>query len=329
MAHARCIGSLVCLLAGLASVNLSASETWDRNVAYVREEARLRATVQAHPDAAQAYAALGWFYMDPVVSRDVAAVDGRVRRCLVPLRDELVPGGGKTIFAAPWVLRGDPGKAIPVLRQALQIDPRNHLAHRGLALAYRMREDVVRMQEHVLLALRIDPMDLDMARLYLDFHTVQARILNDRAGGLRTQRRHEEDRPYGRRVEVITYPSQADLAQAAQLDQQAQGHRREAFEPLKHIMKATKGDAGRKSLHDLANAIYYYWTGDLGTSAGAAKAALEADPTNLRALDYLIDLAQGTHTPDLYRRYLGIRDRWAGASTAARKAPAAASRPKA
>lgn len=317
----------VITVAILIASPVAALAQWDRDAVFRQMEDRLRAQVQARPDNAGALVELAAFYLRPVAIREVAAADGRVRPCPAPLRDEVIVGGSKDVYAVPWVFRGDAAAAQPLLAKALQLEPGNGRAHREMAIVYRMRQDVVRMQQHVLPALKADPTDLDMARLYLDFHTVQARILNDRAAALRRTTVREEQRG-NTRYRVTTHPSAADLAEARRLDEQAQQHRREAFKPLRQVMMQTKRDPAQRSRYDLANAIYYHWIGELGTAAGAAKAALEADPTNLDALDYMIDLARGTHTRDLYEHYLGIRDRWAGASTAIRSAPARPGRPK-
>lgn len=319
--------SLVVGFIALFLMQLSHAE-WDRERAYRDRVAELEQEIQRQPNAAALLIELADFYLNPVVRRRVAAADGRLRLCPAPLRDETVAGGIKDIWAVPWVFRGDPDQARPLLNRALALSPGDPGAVRLSAMYYRMKGDVVRMQPYVEEALRNNPTDLDMARLYLDFHTVQARMLNDQAAALRKVQRRIEDRSNNRRVEILTYPSDADLARAAALDTQAQDHRRKAVEPLRNLVVTLKGNRDRKATHDLANAIYYHWIGQLDTAGGAAKAALEADPTDLAALDYLIELTRGTHSPELYRQYKAIRDSWAGADTTIRKVSAPPLPPK-
>lgn len=292
----------------------ASADPFDRDAAYRQRVNELQKDIAADPGDADALVALAAFYLNPTVMREVEAADGQVRKCPAPLRSEQVVGGIKEIYAVPWVFRGDVDAAMPLLHRAVGIDPKHHNAHRQLALAYRMKEDVVTMQQHVLKALEINPHDLMMARLHMDFHVVQAALCNQEAARLRTPHTYEEERADGI-YEVTVWPSEADKAQAAQLDAKAQEHRRESIKPMRNLMLVTKGKPEYKNTHDMANAMYYHWIGELGTAGGAAKAALAADPTDLVALDYLIDLTRGTHTPDLYQQYKAIRDRWAGADT--------------
>lgn len=318
--RAATFAAAIAIGAALVPAAARSQPQWDRDAVYAARVAELRQRIAARPRDPGPLADLAGFYLKPVAMRRVEAADGQVRLCPAPLRDEVIVGGSKTIYAVPWVFRGDPAAARPLLDAALQLDGRHHQSIRLMALYYRMREDVVRMQRYVLPALQHDPLDLDMARLFLDFHTVQARVLNDQAAALRTPQSHEEDRADGR-YRVTTYPSGAALARASQLDEQAQAHRREAIGPLRNLVARLKGRPEHKSTHDLANAMYYHWIGELGTAGGAAGAALKADPTNLDALDYIIDLTRGTHTKGLYQQYLAIRDRWAGADTRIRSVP--------
>jgi hypothetical protein len=142
-------------------------------------------------------------------------------------------------------------------------------------------------------------------------------VLNDQAIDLRTPRSHEEDRADGRYL-VTTYPSEADLARADELDRQAQAARRDAIGPLQTLAGALKDDPARpatpakQAKWRLATAVYFQWIGELEKAAGTAAAGLREDPTDLDSLDYVIDLLRGTRTRDKLAEYKVILDRWGG-----------------
>ena len=181
----------------------------------------------------------------------------------------------------------------------------------------RMKNNLDAMRPYMEAALRNDPLDLDLCWLFLDHRTALARVLNDQATVLRTPRTWEEDRADGR-YQVTQHPSAADLERARQLDNQAQQVRREAIQPLQRLAGTLKKDpalessAAKKSKWYLTTAIYLHWIGELEKSAGTAGAALRNDPTNLDALDYIVDLLRGTHTKDKLATYKAILDRWSG-----------------
>jgi tetratricopeptide (TPR) repeat protein len=311
------------LLAGLlvswSGTPRALAQTWDREAVYAAHVAALQQAIAAHPQDPQPLVALATFYLKPLAARQIEAADGKVRRVMVPLRNEMTPYV-KDVYAVPWVFRGDPELARPLLKRALALQATNAQAIRALAMLLRMKNDLDGMRPYMEAALRHQPLDLDMCRLFLDHRTALARSLNDQAAVLRTSRVWEEDRADGR-YRVTQNPSDADLARAHQLDAQAQQVRRQAIKPLEHLVRTLKHDPQlkrnpvKKSTHDLANAIYYHWIGELGTSAGAAKAALDADPTSLDALDYLVDLLRGTHTQDKLAVYKAILDRWSSADS--------------
>ncbi|MCP5366433.1 MAG: hypothetical protein H6906_02845 [Hyphomicrobiales bacterium] len=292
------------------------ARAWDRDAVYAQREGLLKAAVVEHPDSADALAALAAFYLKPLAPREVAAADGRVRRVMVPLRNEW-SGPIKDIVAVPWVFRGDTSSAWPLLTRALKLAPNNPAVRRELAMYYRMRGDLDRMKPHMEAALKVYPYDLDLCRLYLDHRTALARVLNDQAGALRTPRTWTEDRADGR-YRVTQNPSQADLAQAKSLDAQAQEVRRQAIKPLMRLAKALKEDPRTKSdpalfaRWQLTTAIYFAWLGELEKSAGTAVAALRKDPTYLDALDFVVDTLRLTHTRDKLPAYKSILDRWGG-----------------
>ena len=317
----------IAALAWLTSVWPAAAQ-WNRDAVYAERVAALQAAIRARPNDANALVDLGAFYLKPLAPRSVAAADGRVRTFLVPLRNEWIPEGIKNTYAVPWVFRGDTSAAWPLLSKAIAMDPQNVRAARELAMYYRMRGDLDRMKPYMETALRPNPMDLDICRLYLDHRTGLARVLNDQAVDLRTPRVHEEERPDGR-YRVTTQPSAADYARAQQLDAQAQQARRDAIGPLQRLAGALRDDPTRASTPAkqakwrLATAVYLQWIGDLEKAAGTSAAGLREDPTDLDSLDYLIDLLRGTRTAAKHAEYKAILDRWGGVDSAPMALPAA------
>ena len=319
MRRAIIISILFGLFASVPSTGFARSGRWDRNAVYTARVAALKKTIAQHPNDPRPLVALAAFYLKPLAPREVAAADGKIRRVMVPLRSER-QRSIKDIYAVPWVFRGDPHLAWPLLVRALKLDPNNPEAIREMAMLYRMKHDLDRMQPYMEAALRNNPMDLDMCRLFLDHRTALARVLNDQAAALRTPRTWTEDRPDGR-YRVTQNPSRADLERAAQLDRQAQNVRREAIKPLHDLAGRLKNDprtktnAAMKSEWYFATAIYLDWIGELNKSAGTAVAALRIDPTNLDALDFIVDILRGTHTYVKMRTYKVILDRWEGADS--------------
>ena len=293
------------------------ADVWNRDTVYAGRVAALQAAIAARPNDANALVDLAAFYLKPLAPRTVEAADGQVRTFNVPLRNEIIPEGIKNTYAVPWVFRGNTSAAWPLLTKALAIDPRNARAAREMAMYYRMRGDLDRMKPYMEAALRQNPLDLDMCRLYLDHRTGLARVLNDQAIDLRTPKSHEEDRPDGR-YRVTTHPSEADLARANELDRQAQDARRDAIGPLQRLAGALKDDPSRpttpakQAKWRLATAVYFQWIGELEKAAGTAAAGLREDPTDLDSLDYVVDLVRGTRTRDKLAEYKAILDRWGG-----------------
>lgn len=304
----------------LVSVATASAQSWDRDAVYEKRVAELKQRVDANPKSVDALVDLGAFFLKPLAERTVEAADGKVRTFLVPLRNEVTPRI-KNIYAVPWVFRGDTSAAWPYLKQAITLDPTSARAARELAMYYRMRGDLDRMKPYMEQALQAYPMDLDLCRLYLDHRTALAAVLNQQAGDLRAPKSHEEDRADGR-YRVTTYPSEADLARAKQLDAQAQDARRDAIKPMMHLAKSLKEDPTRETTPAkqakwrLATAIYFHWIGELEKAAGTAGAGLREDPTNLDCLDYVVDILRGTHTKDKLADFKAILDRWGGVDSA-------------
>jgi len=304
----------------LAPFVAQAQSAWDRQAVYAERETQLKKAIDARPSDPQPLVDLAAFYLKPLAPRDVEAADGVRRRVMVPLRNEWVVDGIKDIYAVPWVFRGDPDLARPLLKRALEINPRNPRAIRESAMLLRMKSNLDGMRPYMDAALRNDPLDLDMCRLFLDHRTAAARVLNNQAVDLRTPRSWEEERADGR-YRMTQPPSPADYARANELDRQAQDARREAIKPLENLARVLKNDPRREhdpakqSKWNLATAVYHHWLGELEKAAGSASAALRADPTSLDALDFLVDILRGTHTKDKLATYKAILDRWAGTDT--------------
>jgi hypothetical protein len=266
-------GSMASLF--VASRGAEAQTAWDRQAVYAAWEAQLKQAIETRPADPQPLVELAAFYLKPVAPLDVEAADG-VRRRMVPLRNEWIVEGIKEIYAVPWVFRGDPDLARPLLKRALEIEPKHTRAIRELAMLLRMTSNLDGMRPYMEAALRRDPMDLDMRRLHLDHRTAAARVLNDQAVDLRTPRTWEEQRPGGR-YRVTRGPSAADLARADELDKQAQQARREAVKPLQNLAGALKNDPQRetdpakKSNWNLATAVYHHWLGELEKIGGLGK----------------------------------------------------------
>lgn len=289
---------------------------WNRKAVYAAIVARLKKEIAHRPGEARPLVELAAFYLKPLAPRMVAAADGKVRRVMVPLRNER-RGYTKNIYAVPWVFRGDTRLAEPLLRKALQISPHDPYAIREMAMLLRMKGNVDAMRPYMEAALKHNPLDLDMCRLALDYYTARARVLDDQAVTLRTPT-HSVKHEAGGDYDVTVYPSKADLARARQLHAQAQRRRLEAVAPLHNLaslLQKNHSTPARKSEWYLATAIYYDWIGELDKAAGTAVAALRADPTNLDALDFVVDILRGTHTFDKMRQYKAILDRWEGADS--------------
>lgn len=280
------------------------AKNWNREKVYSQREMELKRLVSASPGNPDALVALAQFYLRPLATRQVVDQKGKFKNVLLPLRDEWREFGGKSVYAVPWVFRGDPDLARPLLKRALKMNPNHHGAMRAYAMTLRMKHDLDRMQPYVKRALAIQAIDLDMARLYLDYYTSGARVLNDQAAQLREPSVRYEDRADGR-YKITTPASAADKAKAKELDRQAQDWRRQAPMALKRVAEATKRNPSQKITYDLANAVYYHWLGELERSGGAIKSALKLDPYNFDAIEMMIDLATGAHTSDL-------RDKWKG-----------------
>jgi hypothetical protein len=328
------------LLVGL-SISLvapaAADDPWNPNAVYAAREAQLRHVVEANPRAAQPLVDLAAFYLKPLAPRRVAAADGQIRLVMVPLRSEQRPGY-REVYGAPWVFRGDPDLARPLIKKALEIEPKNAGAIRAMALTLRMTRgtpsdtkptsmtlrlapyDFNGMKPYVDAALAHHPLDLDMCRLYLEYYFLVAQRLNEAAGDLRMPHSHYETRWDGRYL-VTVPPGAGDLARADELEARAKADREDGEKPLHRLAGALQADPDRprnpakNATWHLATAIHFSAINDLGKAAGTAGLALKADPTDLDALDFIVDVLRSTHTLDKLPTYKAILDRWEGADS--------------
>jgi len=327
---------LVGLLIGLVAQS-AADEPWNPSAVYAAREAQLKQAIEANPRAAQPLVDLAAFYLKPLAPRRVAAADGQIRLVMVPLRSQQLPGY-REIYGAPWVFRGDPELARPLLRKALEIEPKNAGAIRAMAQALRMTRgtpgdtkptamtlrlapyDFNGMKPYVDAALAHDPLDLDMCRLYLEYYFLVAQRLNEAAGDLRMSHSHYETRWDGRYL-VTAPPSAGDRARADELDARAKADREDGEKPLRRLADALQADPDRprnpakNATWHLATAIHFSAVNDLGAAAAKAGRALEADPTDLDALDFVVDILRTTRTMDRLATYKAILDRWQGADS--------------
>jgi hypothetical protein len=154
-------GSVLTLAAPLPS---GAQPAWDRRAVYAARQAQVKSAIDTRPGDAQPLVELAAFYLKPLAPRDVEAADGVRRRVMVPLRNEWIVEGIKEIYAVPWVFRGDPDLARPLLKRALEIEPKHSRAMRESAMLLRMKSNLDGMRPYMEAALRRDPMDLDMCR---------------------------------------------------------------------------------------------------------------------------------------------------------------------
>jgi hypothetical protein len=306
----------------------ASAQTWNRDAVYAQRVADLQRAIAVRPADPNPLVDLGAFYLKPLARRTVEAADGKARTFDVPLRNEIIPDGIKDTVAASWVFRGDTSAAWPYLSKAIQMAPGNVRAARELAMYYRMRGDFDRMKPYMEAALRANPLDLDMCRLYLDHRTLLAKTGTDLAFGLRQPQVRYETRG-NRRYRIEVPPTAADLAKAATYDKDVVSVRREAIGPLQKLAGALSADPTRASTPTkqatwrLATAIYNEWIGELEKAAGTAAAGLREDPTCLDCLDYVIDITRGTRTVATHAQYKTILDRWTGADSKPTAPPAA------
>jgi len=122
------LAAVVAACLGALPPRLRRSAAWDRQAVYAAREAQLKKAIEARLADPNPLLELAAFYLKPVAPRDVEAADGVQRRVMVPVRNEWIVDGIKQIYAVPWVFRGDPAAARPLLKRARH--PARH-AHQG------------------------------------------------------------------------------------------------------------------------------------------------------------------------------------------------------
>lgn len=322
MSHAKITtGWLAAVFVLMLAGDGRAADPWDADAVYAARVAELTRAIDANPKDPQPLADLAAFYLKPLAPRDVAAVDGQVRRVMVPLRNQWKLKLAD-VYSVKWVFRGDPAKAKPLIDRAIALDSKHAGALRAMAMYHGMRSNVDAMEPYVIASLANNPNDLDMCRLHLDHEMGVAHNLDIEAGLLRDVQVQEVDGPNGTRIRRTFSPTQFALDRAAALDARAKEVRRNSIEPLRQYVKnlqaaqARQADPKLKSQEMMANAIYYAWLGEGGKAVTAAMRALESDPTNLDALDFLIDILDPRDRRGVQQQYKAILDKWRGADSA-------------
>ena len=145
----RLIGVVPALGLMLAPLAAEAQQAWDRQAVYEAREAQLKQAIAARASEPQPLVELAAFYLKPVAPRDVEAADGVRRPVMVPLRNEWIVEGIKEIYAVPWVFRGDPDQARPLLKRALEMDPKHPRALRESAMLLRVKSHLDGMRPYM------------------------------------------------------------------------------------------------------------------------------------------------------------------------------------
>lgn len=228
MALSRFTAGLLAVIATAPS--FFAATSWDLQAAYHAREAALKAAVEARPKNVQALLDLAAFYLRPAAPREVRTMDGSIRTVMVPLKPARRIAVTRLIDNL-WTFNGDPDLAKPLLDRAVQLDGRNPAVLRLVAYYLRMKDALGSIEDYLTPAMAADPQDLDLIHIYFDWQMELARQLNEQAEMLRaptwlTERRG--DRLY----KVLTPAGPGAVAQANDLDAQADKCRTEAIRPV-------------------------------------------------------------------------------------------------
>lgn len=240
----------------------------DESEVYTQQLGRLQRAADADPANADKQVALAAFRLLPTV---------RVANRLATTPD-----------SPPVRLRAgsfELTRARAALETALRINPDHTAALTQLAVLFlgqRRLDDMIKADER---ALSRGALDLELAKMYLDYYQQSALQLETEAHNLRQPRTQEQNRPDGRYL-VTTYPSAADLARAKALDERGAAIRRQSFGPL---AKVRERDKDQISGH-LADAEYHQALGKYDQAIASAESALRIDPWHLEAHEFLIEL---------------------------------------
>lgn len=258
---------------------------------------------------------LQWeFDRDP---RNVEKAVALAAFCIRPTVETPAKAGGKAGMARVRVGEPDLDRARTALDAAGQLDRTHHGALTQQALWMRAKGAKDRMIQTVAYAFEQGALNYDLAMMHLDYYQEQAASLEGEAAALRSPRVHYENRSDGR-YQVTTYPSQADLARAAQLEAQAREHRRVSMQPLQRLAAAHPDTAIGK----LAQAEVERMIGEYDRMLATAEAALAIDPWHLESREFIIEHAPRVGLNDIALKHLDIMENLYGPSARVTIGPA-------
>lgn len=236
--------------------------------------------------------------------------------CIRPTVETSVRSGGAGL-ARVRVGEPDLDRARTALDAAGQLNRNHHGALTQQALWMRAKGAKDRMIQTVAYAFEQGALNYDLAMMHLDYYQELAASLEAEAAALRTPRVHYENRVDGR-YQVTTYPSQADLARAAQLEAQAREHRRVSMQPLQRLAAAHPDAAIGK----LAQAEIERMIGEYDRMLATAEAALAIDPWHLESREFIIEHAPRVGLNDIALKHLDIMENLYGPSARVTIGPA-------
>jgi hypothetical protein len=271
---------------------------------FTREYCRLRRALDLDPGNNDKKLDLASFLLRPTVLRKVT-VEGATE--IAP-----VPCGGRELNPAGHLLA-----------EVLRADPKNLRALEQSALLLAMRGRISDMTTVMNDALAGGALDLDLAELNLNYYTSVANQDSDKAVKLRTFYTSSNQEKIGGQTYLRTRthtPSKQDLADAEALEQESKDLRVRAHDPLAKLINSTQdsSDPAVKAVNAVAWAHHWEWIGENKKAVGAAVAGVEAQPYNLKALDYLIELCPKVGVPELGQKYRDQKDSLANPSPNAR-----------
>jgi tetratricopeptide (TPR) repeat protein len=107
---------------------------------------------------------------DPALAAAVQAIKAKQYTRAIPMLEEVVQRDPRNADAYNWLAyatrkNGDPARAIPIYQKALEIDPRHLGAHEYIGEAYLALDDVAHAREHLK---RLDKLCLFSCEEYRD-----------------------------------------------------------------------------------------------------------------------------------------------------------------
>jgi hypothetical protein len=256
---------------------------------FTREYCRLFHIANDDPASTDKMLDLTGFLVRPTISSEVA-IDG------------------KTVAASIPCGQPDLDTASHLLAAVLRAHPTNLRALEQSALLLSLQGNTDAMISVVNAALNAGSLDPDLVRLNLNYCTSLADQDLDKSRQLRTA--WTSSSPGVVNGKSITHihthtPTADDLNEADRLEQESKTLRVQAHNPLARLINSTqnKSDPITKATNAIAWAEHWEWLGENQKAVGAAVAAVEAQPTNLAALDYLIELCPKVGLPELGLKY--------------------------